>query len=36
MENKKWLGIFFIAAIFLSFAAGFVIKDIFPDRLFSQ
>ena len=36
MENKKWLGIFFIAAIFLSFAAGFVMKDIFPDRLFSQ
>lgn len=36
MENKKWLGIFFIAAIFLSFAAGFIIKDIFPDRLFSQ
>lgn len=36
MEQKKWLGIFFIAAIFLSFAAGFVMKDIFPDRLFSQ
>jgi len=36
MEHKKWLGIFFLAAIFLSFAAGFVIKDIFPDRLFGQ
>jgi carboxyl-terminal processing protease len=36
MDQKKWLGVFFLAAIFLSFAAGFIIKDIFPDRLFSQ
>ncbi|MGB0417504.1 MAG: hypothetical protein ACPGCR_01875, partial [Acholeplasmataceae bacterium] len=34
--EKKWIGLFFLAAIFLSFAAGFAIKDIFPDRLFSQ